>query len=253
MICNGPVDVLAVRAVRRSRGDFGTSPFEAELEGLRLALEWLQTAGICYGERVLIAIDCKALVLELSQPSSQDDSSLPGIVDMLDDTTFDITIQWIPEHCGIQGNEEADREAKKATTGRRREEEGMKGVPLHVAKARIRRLIVDPPISHARTKAIYQGTRGKAVLSRKKAVLLAQLRSGHCRRLAAYRSIVEDGFSPICPNCNLEPENITHWLQECPATTAKRMDAFGETSPAMSVLFQDPVAVRAYSQSLWTL
>ena len=114
-------------------------------------------------------------------------------------------------------------------------------------------MIVDPPISHQRTKAIYQGTRGEAVLSRKEAVMLAQLRSGHCRRLAAYRSIVEDGFSPLCPNCNLEPETISHWLQECRATVDKRRNAFGTAAPNMSILFQDPVAVRAFSQSLWTL
>jgi ribonuclease HI len=253
VVCTGPPDGIVVKAVRRRRGGVLSSPYEAELEGLRLALEWLQTLSTSTRGQVLIAIDCKALVLELAQPSSADDSTLAELVEALDDLSFDIVIQWVPSHCGIEGNEEADREASRATTGRKREEEGVRGIPLHTAKAVIRRQIVDPPTVHLRTKAIYQGKRGRADLTRKEAVLLAQLRSGHCRRLAAYRSIVEDGYSPICPFCNLEQETITHWLQECTATADKRRNAFGTTSPNMSVLFQDQVAVRAFSQSLWTL
>ena len=253
VICSGPPEGMEVRAVSRRRGGVVPSSYEAEVEGLRLALEWLQSSLPNNRGQVLIATDCKTMVTELNQPANQDDSMITEITELLDELEANIIIQWIPGHCGIEGNEEADREAKRATAGRKREEEGTKGIPLHTAKARIRRLIVDPPISHQRTKAIYQGTRGEAVLSRKEAVMLAQLRSGHCRRLAAYRSIVEDGFSPLCPNCNLEPETLSHWLQECRATVDKRRNAFGTAAPNMSILFQDPVAVRAFSQSLWTL
>ena len=63
---------------------------------------------------------------------------------------------------------------------------------MWAAKARIRRQIVDVPTTHAHTKAVYQGTSGKALLTRKDA------RSGHYRRLATYRKIVKEGLSLAC-------------------------------------------------------
>jgi ribonuclease HI len=244
---------MEVREVRRRRGGVGASPFDAEVEGLRLALEWLRVNHSGTEERVLIGTDCQALVQELAAPVPPDDSSTQELRELLDDLPQSITIQWIPGHCGLLGNEVADRESRLASTERGVVDDPGKGITLWAAKARIRRKILDPPTSHARTKAIYQGTRGVAVLTRKEAVLLAQLRSGHCRRLAAYHSVVEEGFSPTCPHCGTGPEDVEHWLQSCPATAQKRRDAFGTTSPPMSILFQDQVAVRAFCQSLWTL
>ena len=197
---------------------------------MRLALEWLQLGHAGSEERVLIGIDCQALVQELATPAATEDLPTQGVREMLDDLPQTITIQWIPGHCGLLGNEMADREARLASTGRRGREEMGKGLTLWAAKARIRRQIVDAPTTHARTKPIYQGVRGKAVLTRKEAVLLAQLRSGHCRRLAAYRSVVEDGFSPICPHCGSGPEDLEHWLRVCQVTETKRRVTFGTTA-----------------------
>ena len=253
VICGGPPDSIVRKAVRRRRGGGNVSAFEAELDGLRLALSWLKSVGPRVQGRVLIATDCKALVSELAYPSIQGDGGVEELRDLLDELPQSIVVQWVPGHCGLVGNEWADGEARVATTGRREEEEENRGVPLCTAKARIRRLIFDPPTEHARTRAVYQGTRGKAVLTRKEAVLLAQLRSGHCRRLAGYRSVMEEGVSPTCPNCGGPPESVEHWLRECPASAERRESAFGTTVPDMSVLYRDPVAVLAYVRDLWVV
>jgi ribonuclease HI len=244
---------MEVREVRRRRGGFDASAFDAEVDGIQLALDWLRLSHSGAEERVLIGTDCQALVQELAAPSPSDDSATQCLREMLDDLPQSITIQWIPGHCGLLGNVVADREARQASTEQGVVEDPQKGLTLVAAKARIRRLIVDAPTTHARTKAIYKGTRGETVLTRKEAVLLAQLRSGHCRRLAAYRSVVEEGFSPACPHCGGGPEDLEHWLRSCQATAGKRKDAFGTTSPPLSILFQDQEAVRVFCQSLWAL
>ena len=123
----------------------------------------------------------------------------------------------------MEGNEWADQEARETTRGRKLREREERGVSLASAKARIRRLIRDPPIAHARTRAVYQGKGIKAALTRKEAVLLAQLRRGHCRKLAAYHKVVDDTADATCPQCGREPETLEHWLQTCTASAARRI------------------------------
>ena len=245
-------DNLRIVQVLTWRGGRVVSALEAEREGMRLALEWVDQLTVTSGP-VLIASDSRSLLAEIRTPSAADDSQLVELRRQLEGSKQHIVIQWVPGHCGLIGNERADMEARTASTGRRKAKEEGRSVPLCTAKARIRRLIVDPPVSHVRTKLVYQGIKGKAVLSRKEAVLLAQLRSGHCRRLAAYRHVVEEGVSPTCPNCKKEPEDMVHWLQKCPATAEKRRKAFGGTSPPLSVLYQEPVAALAYACDSWVV
>ena len=88
------------------------------------------------------------------------------------------------------------------------------------------------------------------MLSRRDSVLLAQLRSGHCHRLAAYRSIVDANVAATCPHCSGEPETIENWLRDCPASANQRKCAFGGTVPPMSALYEDPLAVLEYAHGL---
>ena len=126
---------------------------------------------------------------------------------------------------------------------------------LSYAKARFRKAINDPPISHARTNLVYQSKHGREdTLTRKEDVLLAQLRSGHCRRLAAYHKVIDDTVDPICQRCGQEPETLEHWLQSCSASVESRRLEFGVASPPLKVLFQDPVAVLAFCRgSNWAV
>ena len=80
---------------------------------------------------------------------------------------------------------------------------------MWAAKARIRRQIVNTAYTH--TKAVYQGTSGKAMLTRKDA------RSGHYRRLATYRKIVKEGLSLACLLALLiGPRRSEAWAPDMP-------------------------------------
>jgi ribonuclease HI len=238
--------------IRRRRGRAIASAYEAEVEGLKLAVSWVRDAGQgCQGP-VLICTDCRAITVGLQPSNVMEDVECRELRGLLDELQVAVLVQWVPGHAGLQGNEWADAEAGKASTGRRCREDVGKGVSFSSAKARIRRTIQDPPIAHARTRAIYQGARGdESSLTRRESVLLAQLRSGHCLKLAAYKKVIDDTADPMCPLCGREPETVVHWLQQCPASAARRVAEFGVASPPLTVLFKDPVAVLAFTRGSW--
>ena len=79
------------------------------------------------------------------------------------------------------------------------------------ARARIKEGVKDPEPLHPRVRAVYavqdgwgsEGTAHRTTrdshgdrLSREEDVLLAQLRTGHCPALAAYRAIYTPGLTP---------------------------------------------------------
>ena len=227
VVTKGPPDKLMLGEVRKRRGRALASAYEAEVEGVKLALSWLRDAVPHVVGPVLICTDCRTIIEDLASTPTSDDVDTAELRELLDDTPIAVSLQWVPGHAGLEGNDWADREARKATTGRKVREEDGKGVPLAAAKARIRRSIQDPPIAHAQTRAVYQGSRSKASFTRKEVVLLAQLRSGHCRRLAAYHKVVDDTADATFPQCGREPETLEHWLQTCTASAARRKSELG--------------------------
>ena len=255
VVTTGTIDKPVKIKVCRRRGWRNASAFEAEVEGLKLAVEWVQANEQSISGQIMICTDCKDITVCLSAPSMLDDVEIRDLRSMLNELQITVIIQWVPGHVGLQGNEWADGEARIAVTGQQRGREVGKGVSLSSAKARIRKAINDPPISHARTNLVYQGKRGREdTLTRKEAVLLAQLRSGHCRRLAAYHKVIDDTVDPICQRCGQEPETLEHWLQRCSASVESRRLEFGVASPPLKVLFQDPVAVLAFCRgSNWAV
>eukprot|EP00116_Pleurobrachia_bachei_P008604 sb/3468866/ len=93
----------------------------------------------------------------------------------------DITIQWIPSHVDVPGNELADAAAKDATS-LVTEDQGEKPVSFAAVKAHIRRVIKDEPVQHQRTAETYKNynkDKDKDIKTRKDQVLIARLRSGH--------------------------------------------------------------------------
>ena len=156
----------------------------------------------------------------------------------------EVLLQWVPGHCELIGNEWADDAANSAWSSASTTSTSLAGrLTFEAAKAIVKREVVDVEITHSRTKAVYCENRSDEPLTRREAVLLAQLRSGHCRSLAAYRNIIDANSPAMCPYCEEEYETLEHWLQECPATRIKSIRCFGGAAPPLSVLVR---AVLAY-------
>ena len=204
-----------------------TSSYEEEHEALNQALEWTATEAE-ESAHVVIATDsqsiCKAIL------NHRD--GIEDIKSSLSRCTARVTIQWVPGHVGVPGNELADAAAKNAAKipGEGRE------VSYESIKAQVNLRIRDPPMSHARTRKVYScfsKEKEKTVKGRSDQVRLARLRSGHSLDLRAHQNRYDNHVNPICQKCDDQvAEDVEHWLK-CPAHEQSRIDMWHETCEAV--------------------
>jgi len=235
VITTGPADHPTVVDTLRQRGRVITSSYAEENDAMLLALEWIaqnRPQGM-----TVICSDSQSLLKAIS--NAPDDSLL--IRRILSELPGRVVLQWIPGHVDVPGNEAADAAAKESAAIT---DAPPQPVCLSSALSFINRNIQEPPIKHARTAAVYEKVNllkdHMEVESRKDAVLLAQIQSGHCISFKSYHHLMDPTVDPTCPRCGKEPHKVEHWLTECPRTAAARLDIFGSVSLPLSVLTEEP-------------
>jgi len=224
----------------QKKGGTLTSSFQEEKEAMGLALNWMK--GNQFTDTVICS-DSQSLLRALKNLTC-DTSDLRQLLDNMSGDTY---IHWVPSHSKIAGNELADVAAKEATK--------LEGTPTAVsfssAKSVIKRLIKDPDPTHHVVKETYKNINKKKekniIKSRKEAATLAQLRSGHCLKLAAYRHRIDDTKSDICPRCQEAAEDVKHWLT-CPANIQDRLKIFGRTDVELGAVTEFPAKALAYAK-----
>jgi len=96
------------------------------------------------------------------------------------------------------------------------------------------------PIEHPQTALVYnkinQAMDQAELKSRKDAVFLAQIRSGHCLSFKAYQHLLNAAVDPTCPRCGEGPHTLEHWFLECAGTVSTRQEIFGDVNPSLEVL-----------------
>ena len=244
VICRGDFELPTYVSNLIQRGPPHTSSYEAELAALSMAVLYL--ARLDEDGRFLICSDSRAALATMGSLSFGRSSGTASLWLRQQAAQGSYTFQWVPGHCGLLGNEMADAYAKQAArlVGR-----NPAPVSLSSAKAYIRRTLVDPPPEHARTREVYVA-RPPVPSTRKEAVILAQLRSGHSPVLQSYLHRIGVAQTPMCPRCNEAEEDLKHFLQDCPATLGLRILEFGSGRPPLSVLTEDCGTVASYLRQL---
>ncbi|KAH9375512.1 hypothetical protein HPB48_022116 [Haemaphysalis longicornis] len=205
-----------INRTNKCRLPFAASSTTAELAGLHLAAD---LALELQPPAVTIYCDSKAAP-PAPQPPAQtraDCRRAPQQIRRLATRGCATTLQWVPAHVGIAGNETADGLAKTAHSAATAVTSEVTTIDegRELATTRTLRLHPDPRVAAHRTPA-----RIPRKLSRQEASLLSRLRTGCAvtqSRLHLYKKV----DSPACTHCG-ERETISHCFTACTAHNSER-------------------------------
>jgi len=217
----------------KKKGAPATSSYEEEYAAMAMALEYIRT-NIAPQSKTSIVTDSQSLCKAIKNMSAD----TANIRAALRRCPQEITIQWVPGHAGVPGNELADQAAKDATTI----EGPARAITFKSARTLIKQHVKDT-IGHEHTKQVYSQfskTREMEINTRSDQTTLAQIRTGHHKSVMSYvHDKLEAKISPACPLCNHPEHNVSHWLA-CHGTLDARMRIFDEMEIDVSILSRQP-------------
>ena len=179
-----------------------SSNYRAELTALREAVSLVSEHPPSHA---VFLTDCRSAVQSLQSPKEQLERDTQRLLCALSQSTK-VAVQWIPAHCGLSGNEEADRLAKSGS----HLEQVNSIVSYREAKTLVKR--------HYQTFWTAQHSPPSddqmPNLQRHQQTTIFRLRTGHCR-LRAHMHRLGLSHTPDCP-CETGPQTPEHILQTCP-------------------------------------
>ena len=203
------------------------TPFDAEVRALQIAVDWLCSTHP--GCPAVVHCDCGSALEALASPRPPCSATVELLRCRLRQFPT-VAVHRVAGHSAVGGNELADAAARTARASLPPNQ--CSGVPFPTACSWLRSHFIDPPPTSERVRAVYavplSSSRGA---TRGDSVLLAQLRSGHCRRLRAYHAVVDPSVDPTCPDCGMAPQTLEHWFTECIPLAPMRLRDLGAADP----------------------
>jgi hypothetical protein len=235
---------------------------EPDKDRLRAALEALSTLLVVQDSdttcSVRICTDSQSAVRRLSLgPAAQNDRLADDVWRRIVDVngSFDVSLafQWVPSHCGIDGNEAADGLAGLGTV---MPQEAVRISARSISNA-LNRFIVArylagscrpprlPPRSNYDQHWALVGDKWpkrphESGLKRRECTAITRLRVGRSNLTNIYLNMInpEAHPSPICDDCKIDVDTSWH-LFECPKWHHLRIELFASVSPTMSDILDD--------------
>ena len=218
------------------------SSYTGECVALLMACEWLERQPS--PANYLICTDSKSLLDALQTNSWTDpDPWLKQVKRKIAELPSNITLLWMPSHCDVHGNEQAD---KLANSGAKMDQSQVP-IPHSIVKAKIRARTWK--VTHPEAIKIYgERTSPRWEIERQWPMdvrsLFSRLRTGHSKELRDYSFIIEKDDDDECQNCPLQvPETISHVLCICPALAQERTE-LAEGQVTLKMLVTDPETCR---------
>uniref|UniRef100_A0A8D9AWA7 ribonuclease H n=1 Tax=Cacopsylla melanoneura TaxID=428564 RepID=A0A8D9AWA7_9HEMI len=213
-----------------------TTNFDGETEAIKIAVQQLLFRTDKFTKAVILT-DCKAAIqaiISSEETPTNQTKEIRDIIKQLKCLKKQITLQWIPAHCGIHGNETADLLAKKGTEI---VNSSLKNIPFHSMKRIIKykynqdhKEWIKKEANDKKWKDILTKPDIIPELPRKSAVASFRLLTGHdC--LAEHLNRIGCRTTPTCPLCDLNKNMNAEHIAVCPNLidneniTAKYWDA----------------------------
>ena len=201
--------------------------YDAELAAIQATLDKL---GGCFEDNtvqptdIVIFSDSQSAVLAIDNWKSKTTKNVERTVITSDFISrlygIDIYLQWIPAHCGVRGNEQADKLAKRGSRMLQETTNTPYYTARQVAKMKSKEVWLNKWINDetGRTLFKYQPTPNAkdAIhdLKRKDQCNVYRLRTGHSL-LNMHRNRLDPQAPPHCRHCSHPYETVEHHLFHC--------------------------------------